>query len=136
MNSAVSSQITSFVTEEAVQISDTAEQGLVINPEVRQQVEILQEVIHYYVIDHPRLVTVREGQRQILKTLFDIYLEAIANERNRALLPQATIDRINRGDEPHRLVADLLARMTERQAIQTYRKLTGIIPSPVAHFDV
>ena len=136
MNSAVSSQITSFVTEEAVQVSDTPEQGLVINPEVRQQVEILQEVTHYYVIDHPRLVTVREGQRQILKTLFGIYLEAIANERNRALLPQATIDRINRGDEPRRLVADLLARMTERQAIQTFRKLTGIIPSPVAYFDV
>ncbi|MCQ3805519.1 MAG: dNTP triphosphohydrolase [Acidimicrobiia bacterium] len=136
MNSAVSSQITSFVGEEAVQISDTAEQGLVINPEVRRQVEILQEVTRYYVIDHPRLVTVREGQRQILKTLFNIYLEAIANERNPALLPQATIDRLDRGDEPCRLVANLLARMTERQAIQTYRKLTGIIPSPVAHFDV
>ena len=136
MNSAASSLITSFVTGEAIRIGDSTEQCLVIDHNVRLQVDILQEVTRYYVIDHPRLVSVREGQRQILKTLFNIYLDAVDDRRNRALLPQATLDRLDQGDGPHRLVADLLARMTERQVIQTFRTLTGIIPNPATYFDV
>ena len=51
-----------------------------------------------------------------------------------ALLSQATRDRLGSGDGPHRLVADLLAAMTERQVIQTYQRFTGIISTSTAYF--
>ena len=97
---------------------------------------MLREVTQYYVIGHPRLVSAREGQREILGKLFDIYVEVVDNKRNQALLPQATRDRLEMDDGAPRLVADLLAGMTERQVIQTYQRLTGIVPSPVAYFDL
>ena len=136
MNASASSLITQFVTGNAVRIADPNEQGVVIDHDTRSQVKLLKEVTHYYVINHPRLVSIREGQREILRTLFRIYLDVLDDKRNPVLLPQATLDRLESGDKPHRLVADLLAGMTERQAIQTFRRLTGIIPSPVAYFDV
>ncbi len=136
MNAAASSLITQFVTGNAVRISSSAEKSVVIDQDIRLQVTLLKEVTHHYVIGHPRLVSVREGQREILRTLFKIFLEVLDGKRNPALLPQATVDRLERGDKPHRMVADLLAGMTERQAIQTFRRFTGIIPSAVAYFDV
>ncbi|MDE0131753.1 MAG: dNTP triphosphohydrolase [bacterium] len=136
MNAAVSSLITQFVTGNAVRVSSSSEKSVLIDEDIRLQVTLLKEVTHHYVIGHPRLVSVREGQREILKTLFGIFLEVLDGNRNHALLPQATVDREKSGDRPHRLVADLLAGMTERQAIQTFRRFTGIIPSAVAYFDV
>lgn len=136
MNAAASSLITQFVTGNAVRISSSSEKGVVIDEDIRLQVTLLKEVTHHYVIGHPRLVSVREGQREILRSLFKIFLEVLDGKRNPALLPQATVDRLGSGDKPHRVVADLLAGMTERQAIQTFRRFTGIIPSAVAYFDV
>jgi len=136
MNDAASSLITQFITEDAIRLSDPSEDRRVkIDPGIRLQVDILKEVTYYYVISHPRLVSVREGQRAMLRRLFDIYLEVLDGKRNQALLPQATRDRLERGDGPHRLVADLLAAMTERQVIQTYQRFTGIISTPTAYFD-
>ena len=71
----------------------------------------------------------------MLRKLFDIYLDVLDGKRNQGLLSQATRDRLESGDDPHRLVADLLAAMTERQVIQTYQRPTGILPTPTAYFD-
>lgn len=136
MNAAASSLITQFISKKAILVPDCSELEVEIDERILLQVKLLQEVTRYYVIGHPRLVSVREGQREVLKGLFNIYLEVLDGKRNRALLPQATLDRLESGDKPHRLVADLVASMTERQAIQTHRRLTGIIPSPVAYFDI
>ncbi len=98
--------------------------------------EPLKAATKYYVIDNPRIVSVREGQRELLRKLFCIFMEALEGKRNRALLPQATQDRLESGDGYPRLAADLLAGMTERQAIQTYQRLTGIVPGPAPYFDL
>jgi dGTPase len=137
MNSASSSLITQFISGRAVRIlSPSSEKTLEIDSEIRQQVDILQAVTKYYVIDHPRIVSVREGQREMLAKLSEIYTEAIDGKRNRALVPEGTRDRLESGDEVLRLVADLLAAMTERQVVQNYQRLMGIVPSPAAYFDV
>ncbi|MDE0375333.1 MAG: dNTP triphosphohydrolase [bacterium] len=136
MNEAASSLITQFITEDAIRLCDPSEGRRVkIDPSIRLQVDLLKEVTYYYVISHPRLVSVREGQRAMVRKLFDIYLEVLEEKRNQALLPQATRDRLEDGDGPHRLAADLLAAMTERQVIQTYQRFTGIISTPTAYFD-
>ena len=89
-------------------------------------------------IQHPRVVSIRAGQRRMLAKLFGIYLEAIESKRDRALalLPQATRDRLDSEDSPQRLTADLLASMTERQVVQTYQRLMGFVPGPVSYFDI
>ena len=136
MNDAASSPITQFITGDAIQLADASEDRRVkIDPGIRLQVDLLKEVTYYYVISHPRLAGVREGQRAMLRKLFDVYLEVLEGKRNQALLPQTARDRRWRGDSPHRLVADLLAAMTERQVIQTYQRFTGIISTPTAYID-
>ena len=137
MNASTSSLITQFITGEAIVICDPSEERSVkIDPDIRLQVDLLKEVTQYYVIGHPRLVSVRRGQRTLLGKLFDIYLDVVETRCKEVLLPQATRDRLESGDGAPRLVADLLTGMTERQVIQTYQRLTGIVPSPVAYFDL
>ena len=136
INAATSSLITQFLAGEAIRIGEKSEDRSVeIASDIRLQAKLLKEVTHYYVISHPRLVSVREGQREILRKLFEIYVEVLDEKRNQALLPQATLDRLSSGDGSPRLAADLLASMTERQVIQSYQRFTGITPTPTAYFD-
>lgn len=137
MNGATSALITQFITRRAIRICEpSADRSVAIDPEVRRRVNLLKEITRYYVIDHPRIASVREGQREMLSKLFEIYLEVVDGKRKQALLPQWTRDRLDSGDKPPRLVADLLAGMTERQVIQTYQRLTGIVPGPMSYFDL
>ena len=109
---------------------------MMINPEIRLQVDLLKELTRYYVIDHPRIASIREGQKEMVRKLFEIYMEVLAGRRKETLLPQATRDRLDSGDCAPRLAADLLAGMTERQVIQNYQRLTGIVPGPMSYFDL
>lgn len=137
INVASSALITQFITGRAIHVSEPpVKPSVVIDPDIRKQVDVLKKLTRYYVIEHPRIVGVREGQREILKRLFDIYLDAVDGRRKQALLPQETRARLNSGDKGPRLVADLLAGMTERQVIQTYQRLTGIVPGPMSYFDL
>ena len=135
----ISALIASFT--KAVSIDESGKNqapSLDINDRERIQVELLKQLTTRYVIEHPRIVSIRKGQRLMLRKLFEIYLEAISRKKARdlALLPQATQDRLDTDDRPERLTADLLASMTERQVIQTYQRLTGLVPGFGSHFDV
>lgn len=137
INAASSALITQFIGTKAIRIGEPpTDQSVLIDSEIRRKVDLLKNLTRYYVINHPRIVSVREGQREMLRKLFKIYLEAIEDKRNRALLPQATRDRLDSGDNAPRLAADLLAGMTERQVIQNYQRLTGIVPGPMSYFDL
>ena len=72
----------------------------------------------------------------MLAKLAEVYAEALTGERNEALVPEGTRDRFKNGEGVGRLVADLLTTMTERQVVQNYQRLMGIVPSPAAYFDV
>lgn len=136
MNVASSSLIAQFISDEAIRVSTSEGSSITIDTDIRLQVNLLKELTHYYVITHPRLVSVREGQREMLKTLFNIYMDVLEGRRNLALLPQSTRDRLELDDGRRRLVGDLLAGMTERQVIQTYQRFTGIVPTPAVYFDL
>lgn len=137
INAASSTLISEFITGGAIQICEpSAEKSVVIDKQIRKKVKLLKKLTHYYVINHPRVVGVREGQREMLKRLFEIYMDVAERKQRRGLLPQETRARIKNGEEVPRLVADLLAGMTERQVIQTYQRLTGIVPGPMSYFDL
>ncbi len=136
MNGVTSALITQYIIGGAIRISEPdKEKSITIDPEIRLQVDLLKELTRYYVIEHPRIASVREGQKAMLRKLFEIYVEVLASSR-KILLPQATRDRLDSGDCAPRLVADLLAGMTERQVIQNYQRLTGIVPGPMSYFDL
>ncbi len=137
INATSSALITRFIAGDTIRICQpTEQQSISIGKDIRLQVDLLKEATHYYVIDHPRIASIRAGQRAMLRKLFVIYMEVLAGAGKQALLPQATRDRLNSGDRLPRLAADLLAGMTERQVIQNYQRLTGIVPGPMSYFDL
>ncbi len=135
LRASTSSLLTSFVNAVTLESNPPKVR---ICPERRHEVDLLKHLTVYYVIKHPRVVEVREGQRRILAKLFETYVDSISGHAKRleTLLPQATVERIDSGETPQRLAADLLAGMTERQVIQTYQRLSGMAPGPVSYFDI
>ena len=135
----ISALISTFTNAISVtNLSQPSDHTVTIRKLEQIQVELLKQLTRHYVIEHPRVVSIRRGQRQILRYLFEVYLEAISrqNARDLALLPQATRDPLDSGDSAQRLTADLLASMTERQVIQTHQRLTGLVVGLGSHFDV
>lgn len=87
------------------------------------------------VIRNPALAAQQWGQQRLIKWLFDTFREA-AEEKEPNVFPLSTRDQLLRlraegkDDESSRtrLVVDLIASMTETQALETYQKLTGLMP--------
>ena len=125
IDSATSALITQFVS--AVSICNGS--SVQIRSDTRDQVKLLQQTTNVFVIEDPRIVRIREGQREMLKALFGFYMDVVNGSRSKALLPEAIRERLGNGDYPSRIVADLLAGMTERQVIQTYQQFRGIRPN-------
>jgi dGTPase len=113
--------------------------GLDIPSEFLTQVALLKELTWCYVIDNPALAGHQFGQRNIIKTLFEIFYDA-ACKRNWVLFPsqfreEAEDALLTHGDIPPpqcaRLVADAIASMTDQQALRLYQRLTGLSPGSI-----
>jgi len=104
---------------------------LEINEGARREVFVLKELTWYYVIDNPSLASVRYGQRRIIRTLFRVLARAVRQER--AILPtewQDWLGRLEMAGQTDkasllRLVSDLIASLTEREAVRMFRQMTG-----------
>lgn len=120
------------------------------NPQKEQELKFLQRIVWYYVISNPRLATQRYGQKKIVRTLFTMYLEAIESgdfslipvrfvreylalgdrdyRRSRDSVYQRS--RVNQGEdlsqEKVRMAVDIVASLSEAEAVLKYRRLTGI----------
>lgn len=101
-----------------------------------EELKFLQRIVWSYVISNPRLATQRYGQKRIIKTLFEIYLEAI-RDRDLSFIPprfvkefleiednSANAREINQ--EKIRMAVDIIAGLSEAEAVLQYRRLTGI----------
>lgn len=93
------------------------------------EVTMLKELTWVYVIEAPELASQQEGQRQLVEKLFNIYWEAAQGKRDLHLFPpyysQALEDAGN-DQEKKRVVVDLIAGMTEEQALAMHNRLAGI----------
>jgi dGTPase len=109
--------------------------AVTIDPEVEKEVNLLKELTWVYVIRNPALATQQWGQQRLVSGLFEIFREA-AEEREPNVFPLSTRDQLlklraeGKADDSSRtrLVVDLIASMTETQALETYQKLTGLVP--------
>jgi dGTPase len=94
-----------------------------------KEVTVWKELTWYYVILNPSLATQQEGQRRVISGLFDIF-GAAAKHHRYVLFPDPVREELEAvaGDTKAELrtVADMIAGMAERQAVDMYLRLTGV----------
>jgi dGTPase len=101
-----------------------------IDDHFKLEVAMLKELTWTYVIEAPSLVSQQSGQKRAIRKLFDIYSEASRHEKHRSLFPAYYREAIEEagGDEKQtkRTVIDLIAGMTEAQALAMHNRLVGV----------
>lgn len=121
----------------AVPVSGGPSESRVARPEwATRETLVLKELTREYVINHPDLASQQLGQRRIVRELFEILYQEAEAERYAALpiggrqalersLTAATSESERRTART-RVVADIVAGMTERQAVAVHHRMTGI----------
>lgn len=101
-----------------------------IDDHLLREVAMLKELTWVYVIEAPSLVSQQFGQRHAISKLFNIYMDAAQTPKSQNLFPAFYRDAIAeaKGDKKQtkRTVIDLIAGMTEDQALAMYTRLTGV----------
>ncbi len=95
--------------------------------ELVSEVGMLKQLTWFYVIDRPSLAIIQEGQRRVIRTLFESYNDAIERKQYR-LFPPGYVERLEGAEtDPAkvRAVIDLIAGLTEAAAVQIYQRLCG-----------
>ena len=109
-----------------------------IEPHIDQEIKVLKDLTTLFVIESPAVQTQRYGQRRMVRTLFEIYLEEASKpaedeprrKRNLQVFPPLYQERLM-AVEPSdirslkRHLADQIAAMAETQIVDTFQKLTG-----------
>ena len=105
-----------------------------IEPLAETELFVFKQLTWFYVINNSALAAQQYGQRRIIRELFEIFCEA-AESKSLDMFPAGSRSRMEelirdgRYDSPEervRVVVDLIAGMTEHQAISMYQRLTGI----------
>jgi len=119
----------------AIQLNPAGPKRVEIDPDCEQEVWMLKQLTWHYVITNQALATQQFGQRCVVRNLFQTFHDA-AQKGNARLFPFAFRERLEaRPDsfEIIRVVADYIAGMTERQALELHKKLTGVAPGSALH---
>jgi len=95
-----------------------------------RELAILKQLTWYYVIERPGLAVQQHAQKQIIKYLFNVFRNEVKRSPSH-LLPPYYQERLKgvthrEGVGGKRIVCDLIAGMTEYQAITLYQRLNGI----------
>jgi dGTPase len=108
---------------------DVPKKKLIVPPRKKKEIAMLKQLTWHYVILNASLTTKQFGQRKIIRDLFEVYHKSAVERDCLELFPTAYRELVNRATfarERTRLVADMIAGMTEQQAISIHRKLTGV----------
>ncbi|WP_019506308.1 deoxyguanosinetriphosphate triphosphohydrolase family protein [Pleurocapsa sp. PCC 7319] len=106
------------------------------NLQREEELKFLQRIVWSYVISNPRLATQRYGQKRIIRTLFEIYLEAI-RDRDLSFIParfvrefleieENSLSATQIEQEKTRMAVDIVSGLSEAEAVVQYRRLIGI----------
>ena len=103
--------------------------SLRINPDLRSEVMMLKELTWTYVIEASSLAAQQRGQNRIIQDLFNIYANETESDSGWKVFPTYYRERLaeigQQQSEAIRTCVDLIASMTESQAIAIHRRLTG-----------
>lgn len=98
-----------------------------------KELAVLKQLTWCYVIERPGLAVQQHAQRRLIDFLFDVFQNEVKRSPSH-LLPPYYQERLQdviahegvNGNGSKRTVCDLIAGMTEYQAITLYRRLSGI----------
>ena len=93
------------------------ERLVVFSEEMRRLRTPLKRLLWNQFYHHYRVVRMADKAKRFLTELFHLYLKKPEQ------LPNTTRSRIGRGEDPHRVVCDYIAGMTDRYCIEEYKKL-------------
>lgn len=106
-----------------------ADRAVEVDPNAELEVAILKELTWHYIIEDPGMAAQQEGQRRVVRGLADIFHEAALHRHEWRLFPAYYQEKLHgkpTAGGTTRLILDLVASMTERQAVTMYQRLTGI----------
>ena len=133
----ISSQLIQGYVQSVELSTEYGDRGyLKYNRNREEELKFLQRIVWSYVISNPRLATQRYGQKRIIKTLFEIYLQAI-RDRDLSFIPARFVrefleieDKLDNTkqlrSEQTRMAVDIVAGLSEAEAVIHYRRLIGI----------
>jgi dGTPase len=121
--------ISRYVSNSVTLLEDGDGVRLEIAPHLEREVRAFKLLTWCYVIESPSLVTQRYGQRALITSLFQTFCDAASTRTDWAIFPeyfQEAIEYAN-GDSKQikRIVADLIASMSEAQVVAIHQRLTG-----------
>jgi dGTPase len=108
--------------------------GAMIDEGFKREISLLKQLTWCYVIEAPSLAVQQRAQKDVIRYLFEVFTEE-ARKNPCHLLPAYYQERLreipNRKPDQdrgiRRMVADLIAGMTEAQAVGMYQRLKGIV---------
>jgi dGTPase len=122
------------ISNDAVSLGFTDDEYLEldINQDLKREVDFLKSMTIFYVIDSSNLVSQQQGQREIVRHLFQkLSAQAGPESDHQKLITSPFRERLNNLDvagtetERMRIVVDLIASMTEQQCVEFYKRITG-----------
>ncbi len=115
-----------------LRLADPNSDGITIHvdEDLRIQITLLKQLTWYYVIESPGLAVQQHAHRQVIRYLFQAFLQETRKSPSRLLPPyyRERLKNVSGKSGPvRRIVVDLIAGMTEGQALMTYQRLNGIV---------
>jgi dGTPase len=103
--------------------------SLIIDRDLRIEVTMLKELTWTYVIEAVSLAGRQHGQKRVIEELFAIFSQLSQNSREWIAFPTFYRERLKaangRAEDITRICVDLIASMTESQAVAMHHRLTG-----------
>lgn len=103
---------------------------LEVDKATRLQVDVLKQLTWKYVIVRSGLATQQEGQRRIITFLYEYYWELLDQKKPVDLVP-AGLRHLVGTEKNERIAADIVANLTEQEAVMLYQRLNGHVTGSV-----
>jgi dGTPase len=100
-----------------------------VDDHLLMEVAMLKELTWTYIIEGPALVSQQYGQKRVIAKLVEIYMNAATDKKNGRIFPpyyRKSLEASAEQDGIRRTVIDLVAGMTEEQALAIHNRLTGV----------
>lgn len=128
-----------------VRVDPSIDGGLDIDGWLECEIDLLQYLSKHYVFNNSALVAQQHGHKKLVQELFEILLDATAEDSSDGgMLPtpfDEKVDQLHKNNLGYddidtetlraRVVADIIASMTEQQAMELYERVTGHSPGLV-----
>lgn len=128
LSSFTSSLIGRYINAVSIVRGDDGSPTVAIDRHLEREVQLLNGLTWYYVINSPALMSQRFGQRSLIRALFGTLREAAASTQDIHIFPpfyREMLETAESGEDRLRVVADYIASMSEGEVIEIHQRLNG-----------